>query len=330
MGNSRVRRFRSRASLMLALAIALMLILTGCDAIQRGYPMAVFRPESPQSGQITTLAILLLIIGGIAFVFVEGWLIVGAFRFRNRPEEQAVQTHGNLPLETGWTVATALVVFAVLALTVYTMWGDEFALSRSPDAALPQAGAFPNDVQVMRVVGNQFWWAFEYPREGMVTGNEIDVPVGRTVKAQLEAKDVIHSFWVPRLNGKTDTIPGRTNYTEFVAIQPGTYIGICGEYLRHPARAHGLQGCGRADPRFQQLGRGSSRPQRHSRRRPAAGRTAALPGNCAQCHTVRGTPAQGKIGPGSHPLRQPDNPRRGHATRTRRRTWPAGSTTHRK
>ena len=141
------------ATLALLVAFALVATLTGCDAAQRGYPVTMFRPESPQSGYIFNLTVIIGIIAAIAFVIVEGWLFIAAFRFRNRPEEQAVQTHGNLVAETGWTVVTAVVMFAVLGFTVKTMV-DVTAL---PAAAAMPAGAFPGEIVNLRVTGHQWW-----------------------------------------------------------------------------------------------------------------------------------------------------------------------------
>lgn len=265
--------------------------LTGCDAAQRGYPTAVFRPASPQSDQINSLAIVLLIIAAIAFVIVEVWLFLNGILFRGRAEERAVQTHGNLKLEIGWTVATAVVIFTVLGFTVKTMVDVA-----GPTGSLPAQGAFPGDVLVMRVVGHQWWWTLEYPQQQVFESNEIYVPVGTTIKAQLEAEDVIHSFWVPRLNGKTDTIPGQTNYTSFLAAQPGVYHGICGEYCGAEHAHMGFRVVAVSPEEFATWLRKEQAPAAA----PAtddqrAGQQAFAP--CAGCHTVRGTPAQAKVGP---------------------------------
>ncbi len=292
MGRTRVPRSLASRALTLVLAIGLAGSLAGCDAIERGFPTAIFRPESPQARQINELAILLLVIAGVAFVVVEGWLLIAAFRFRNRPEERASQTHGHLGLETGWTAGTALVVFIVLGLTIKTM-ADVTAI---PSAALPQQAAFPGDVMVMRVVGHQWWWTFEYPQQQVVTGNEIHVPVGRTIRAQLEAEDVIHSFWAPQLMGKTDTIPGQTNYTSFIAVRPGVYRGVCAEFCGTQHARMGFRVIADEPQDFANWLRNEQAPAAQpTTDQQRAGQQAFGP--CAACHTVRGTPAQGRLGP---------------------------------
>src|SRR5512133_3694969 len=296
MRRTSVLRSRVTKVLMLPLAIGLTLGLAGCDAAQRGYPIAAFRPASAQAEAINNLAIVLLIIAAIAFVIVEGWLFLNGILFRNRPEERAVQTHGDLRLEVGWTVATAVVIFAVLGATVWTMWSADFSFARDPKAALPQTGAFPGDVLVMRVVGHQWWWTLEYPQQQVFESNELYLPVGTTVKAQLEAQDVIHSFWVPRLNGKTDTIPGQTNYTAFVATQPGTYHGICGEYCGTEHAHMGFRIIAVPSQDFATWLRKQQSPgvQPTTDQQRAGQQAFAV---CGSCHSVRGTPAQGKVGP---------------------------------
>lgn len=283
-----------RIALAVLAALGSTATLAGCDAAQHGYPVTMFRPESPQSGYIYNLTITIGIIAAIAFVIVEGWLLIAAFRFRNRPEEQAVQTHGNLKLEAGWTIVTAVVMFAVLGLTIKTMV-DVTALPVS--AAVPAGSAFPGDMVTIKVTGHQWWWAFEFPGEGVVTANEVHVPVGRTVRVQLESADVIHSFWIPRLNGKTDTIPGHTNYTSFLAAAPGVYHGLCGEYCGAEHAHMGFRVIAESVTSFSDW----MRAQQANAAQPTTDQQKAGAQDfvriCSACHTARGTQAQGKIGP---------------------------------
>jgi cytochrome c oxidase subunit II len=277
----------------LAAATLLTSTLSGCDAVQRGFPVTMFRPASPQATFIYNLTITIAIIAAIAFVIVEGWLFIAAFRFRNRPEERAVQTHGNLRLEIGWTVVTAVVIFAVLGLTVKTM----VDVTAMPAAAAVPSGAFPGEVVNLRVTAHQWWWEFEYPTENVVTGNEVHVPVGRTVRAQVESADVIHSLWIPQLNGKTDAIPGHTNFTSFLAASPGVYHGICAEYCGGQHAHMGFRIIADPVPDFANWVRGQQAPaaQPTTDQQRAGERFVATV--CAACHTVRSTPAQAKIGP---------------------------------
>jgi cytochrome c oxidase subunit II len=285
--------YDSRKLALLVLAIPLGLLAAGCDAVETGAPTAIFRPESPQAHIINNLAIVLLAIATVAFVIVIGWLILAIVLFRNRPEEEAVQTHGNLKLEIGWTAATAFVVMVVLGLTIWAMWDED---SMKPQA-LPMQGAWPGDTLLLRVVGHQWWWTFEYPELDISTANEVYVPLNRTIRVQLEAEDVIHAFWVPRLAGKLDTIPGHTNWMSFMAITPGRYHGICGEFCgdQHAHMGFIIQ----AEPTADFSNWVSTMQQPH----PAPATAAAEAGQedfmrvCAACHALRETPAVGRLGP---------------------------------
>ena len=287
------KRLSIRATLAMLVALLLMVTLTGCDAVQHGFPTTMFRPASPQATEIYNLTIFIAIIAGIAFVIVEGWLFIAVFRFGNRPEEQAVQTHGNLKLETGWTAVTALVIFAVLGFTVKTMV-DVTAL---PVAAAVPSGAFPGEIVNLNVTAHQWWWAFEYPGQGVVTGNEVHVPVGRTIRAQVESADVIHSYWVPQLGPKIDAIPGHTNYTSFLAAAPGVYQGLCAEYCGAQHAHMGFRIIADPLPAFTTWLKGQQAPAAPPTTAQQRAGLQVVSTVCGACHTVRGTPAQGKIGP---------------------------------
>ncbi|HEX2987931.1 MAG TPA: cytochrome c oxidase subunit II [Chloroflexota bacterium] len=271
-------------------------VLAGCQQA----PAAIFRPESPGATAIHNLSLYLLAVAGVALVGVEVTLFLAVARFSNRPEEEAVQTHGNLKLETGWTAATAIVVFITLGLTVNTMVDVTANIAESPPSlasAMPLQSAWPGDTLPMRVVGHQWWWTFEYPQQGIVTANEAHVPVGDTVRAQLESGDVIHSFWAPRLGGKTDMIPGQINYTSFLAATIGSYTGECAEFcgVEHAHMGFTIVVDSPAD--FSDWVAGQQAPA------ASAGTDAERAGyqtftrSCGVCHTINGTEARGKSGP---------------------------------
>lgn len=153
--------------------------------------------------------------------------VVIAIRFRYRPgkNENPKQIHGNTKLEIGWTILPALVLAVVAVPTVSTI----FDLAKEPG---PQA-------LNVTVVGKQWWWQFNYPDQKIVTADELVIPAGRPVKVNLRACEgtgtaktcnVIHSFWVPELNGKKDVVPGHDNWTTIEADKPGTFLGQCAEY----------------------------------------------------------------------------------------------------
>jgi cytochrome c oxidase subunit 2 len=155
---------------------------------------------------------------------------------------------------------------------------------------------------VVDVVGKQWWWEIRYrdadPGRTFTTANELHVPVGKRVELRLTSTDVIHSFWVPELHGKTDLIPGRENVTWVQASRPGVFGGQCAEYcgLQH---AHmGLLVIAQPEEEFEQW----AARQRESAAAPGdsvtgLARRTFLGSACALCHAVRGTPAGGNLGP---------------------------------
>jgi cytochrome c oxidase subunit 2 len=181
-------------------------------------------PASPNAGGIRDLYLLVLGISAVIFVLVEAALIVFAVRFRggNRPREvEGPQIIGHRNLELIWT-AVPVVILAVIAGFVF------YKLPGIQDA--PEAEAASGNLKI-KVEGRQFYWRFVYPN-GAVSVNELRAPVGRVVELDVTAPafDVIHSWWIPRLGGKIDAIPGKTNHTWFEAEEEGVYKGQCAEY----------------------------------------------------------------------------------------------------
>jgi cytochrome c oxidase subunit II len=152
------------------------------------------------------------------FTVVMTIYIYVLIRFRKRKDTDGMpkQVHGNLFLELIWTVIP-IVLLAVLAMPTvkYTF---ELAEPKQSDNAV-----------FVRVTGHQYWWEFEYPHLGIKTAQELHIPIGQKVHLELHGKDVLHSFWVPALGGKTDVIPGRVNTMWLDAKKPGVYHGKCAE-----------------------------------------------------------------------------------------------------
>lgn len=164
---------------------------------------------------------LFYIILGIAtfiFVGVEGALVWSIIRFRERPGmPNPRQIHGNLTIEVIWTVVPAIILFIVLGFTIQTL----FAV-----AAAPTSGS----TVTVEAVGHQWWWEFYYPQYNITTADSLYAPVNTNIHVELFSNNVIHSFWVPQLTGKTDDIPGHNNEKYFSANKTGTYVGECAEF----------------------------------------------------------------------------------------------------
>ncbi|WP_425613576.1 cytochrome c oxidase subunit II [Anatilimnocola sp. NA78] len=156
----------------------------------------------------------------------------------------------------------------------------------------------PEDAQTIRVVGHMWWWEVRYPDHGIVTANEIHIPAGEPVRLELTSADVIHSFWVPRLHGKRDMIPGIKTEFWIQADEPGVYRGQCGEYCGTQHANMALEVIALAPDDFAEWLKVQSQ-QRTQSESPAIdrGRQVFLTAGCKQCHAIEGTTATGNAGP---------------------------------
>lgn len=259
------------------------LLVTGCTQ----YPQSAFDVAGPVARRQLDLfnftALLAIIIG----VLVAGLAVYVLLRFRDRGEPgRAPQVRGHRQLQILWTVIPILIVGYKAVPTV----ADAFFLANVPPGALE-----------VRVVGHQWWWQFEYPELGITTANELHIPVGRPVALTVTSADVIHSFWVPRLAGKMDAIPGRDNILWFQADQADSYFGQCAElcgtshaHMRLRVIAEPEADFAAWTQRMQDLAQSPVEPTGAA----AAGRDLFMQGkSCYACHSIAGTPAQGKVGP---------------------------------
>ena len=222
--------------------------LAACAALLALAPAAsagIFWPESdgsPNAGDIAILYKLIMVLALIVFVAVEGALIYSLFKFRARKGAVAAQIHGNTRLEVGWTVAAALILVVITAVTFIKLDaiknpaasdidenGNPVAANvqfASTDQPAPPEGAVLN----IKVDGQQYSWRYQYPGEREVFAyEEMVVPVGMTVTLDISSDDVAHSWWIPQLGGKMDALPGYINKTWFQAQEEGTYYGQCAE-----------------------------------------------------------------------------------------------------
>jgi len=217
------------------------------------------------------------------FVVVAAVLLYVIIRYRERDAERLPrQIRGHSLLEIGWTIAPALVLLVIAIPTIQIIF-------RTQSGARP-AGALEVDVR-----GHQWWWEFRYPSLGITTANELHLPVGQTVYLKMEGPDVIHSFWVPRLGGKRDVIPGRINTLTFTPEAPGEYLGQCAEFC----------GISHANMRMRVIVHPRATWATWVAGQQAVPATAAAVADgaalfarsaCVGCHTIRGVSA-GVIGP---------------------------------
>ena len=278
-------RFRSgpwkrfaRCALVLCTVACAALLLAACAG---GQP-DVLRPGGTGAEQIRTLALQITIILSAVLLTVWVLLAVVIIKGRHRPESKASQTRGNIGIEIVWTIIPAVIVTVLLILTVRT----------TLSIALPDPGA------QFTAVGHQWWFEFDFPKEGFKTANEVYVPVDRPVSIDLKSTDVIHSFWVPQMGGKVDMNPGHVNHVRFVPIKTGTYLGECAEFC-------GMQH-GRMRFLFVVTTAAEYSAWVHNQQQPArqpTGAEAVAGGQliptiaCGGCHAIRGTAMKGTFGP---------------------------------
>jgi cytochrome c oxidase subunit 2 len=253
--------------------------------------MAYLKTYGPRADPVTglTWGLIDLSLAVIAIVTV---LVVAGVAVRRQRAAAAGQTLAVGGESGGLSWIWIGVALTLIALVASLVWTVEVMAAVGSPATKPAV--------TVEVTGHQWWWEARYldpdPSRTFVTANEIHIPVGRPVLVKLKGADVIHSFWIPALNGKTDTIPGRTNLTWMQADRPGTYRGQCTEYcgLQHAHMAAFVI----ADPPdvFEAWRRAQTEPAA-----PAAGASAGGEGlfvdRCGACHTVRGTTAGGIAGP---------------------------------
>ncbi|MEC8858323.1 MAG: cytochrome c oxidase subunit II [Chloroflexota bacterium] len=219
-GGYNYRRFAKFA--MLA---AVLLLLLACSTGKQ----STWDPVGPVAERQLLLFNVLLWVMVAVFILVEGILLYAAVRYRRRPgQELPNQTHGNTRLEIAWTIVPTILIMALGIWSVITLYQfDE-----------PPASA--NNVLHVNVTGHQWWFEFEYEDAGagkrIVTANELKIPVDRAVRLTLESDDVIHSFWVPKLAGKVDVVPNRTNHmwlqadSDKIDSLPAIFYGQCAEF----------------------------------------------------------------------------------------------------
>ena len=265
-----------------------------CAAIARPYPAAAasmdyLHADGLQSARILPLTWGLLIISAAVVVIIAALVLIAIVRrARGGPVAGTALVEGDA---TSWiSIGVGVSTVVLVGLVIWT------SVTMAGIANPPSKPALSIEVR-----GHQWWWEFAYlnddPSKTFVTANEIHIPVGEPVRFALKGEDVIHTFWVPSLGGKIQLIPGQTNLTWLEADRPGVYRGQCSQYCGQQ-HAHMVLTVF-ADP-----------PKAFEAWREAQLRAASQPGSdearlgeerfierCAACHAVRGTRADGHVGP---------------------------------
>jgi len=263
-----------------------LLALVGCELFPHT-PMSTVHPETEVADEIQSIYELITwwVLG--IFIVVEAVLFWAVFRYRKRPGEEGVpaQVHGNTPVEILWTIFPIIPIVLVMVPTLQAT------------CALQQPPAAEKNPLTIEVVGKQWWWEFRYPEEGIVTANELHIPVNRLVNLEVTSDNVIHSFWVPALAGKRDMVPGRSQRIWFTPRKTGEYQGQCAE-LCGPSHANmRLKVFVDSEEDYAEWVAKQKAPADTSMSDP--GFTAFLQSGCIACHAIDfpGSPAQIDTGP---------------------------------
>ncbi len=278
---------RRRPGRLAVAATALSLGLTACST---NLPQSSLEPAGPEAEQINDLFWLVLWIAAVIFFLVQGALIVAIVRFRRRRGDEAKtvkQVHGNTRLEVIWTIIPALILAGVAVPTVGTL----FDLRAEPKG---------ERLDIL-VTGHQWWWEYEYPEYGFITANELHIPAGETVYLTMTSADVIHSFWVPPITGKRDTVPGRTTHLTLVADEPTPegepILGQCAEFCGLSHANMRIRVFVHTPEDFEAWARAQAQPSVIPEEGSAAAGWETFQLVCSACHAIEGTDAQARLAP---------------------------------
>jgi len=279
--------------------------LIGCRFDTR---QSTLDPKGPIAATQYELFMVTVWVTLFIFITVGGALMWEVYRFKEKPNDTSddlpSQTHGNPLIEVALIGISILLLVIIAIPTVRAVWYiDELPQDPSSHLSAWYKGSLPeqaeDEVLTINVYGYQWWWAFEYPQLGLTTANEFAIPLGKTVKLNLRSVDVIHSFWLPKIAGKVDLIPGRANWMWIRADEPGYYYGQCAEFCGS-AHAYMLF---RTEVLDTQSFSDWVKQQQQNAVLPATPRAQAgmklfTEKTCVQCHKIRGNPlAQGVKGP---------------------------------
>jgi cytochrome c oxidase subunit II len=274
------------ATLLLGVAKLALANASGDPAIP-----SIFSPASTPADSIYHLSVFVLAICLAIFVVVFSLLVYSVVKFRRRPDDdgrEPAQIYGSNQVELAWTVIPILIVVVLFLATARVIHAVEDA-------------RFPLGTTEITAVGHQFWWEFQYPQQGFIAANELHVPVSDAknptpTHITLLSADTDHSFWVPKLAGKTDLIPNRTNSMWIDPRETGVFVGQCAQYcgVQHAKMLLRVVVQSRED-----FDRWVASQQRAVQNADgvARGRQVFETTACVNCHTVAGTNAGGKFGP---------------------------------
>lgn len=272
---------RKRAKLAVGFLLALALAACSDDS-----PSAL-DGKGPEARRIAGVSWLMFGMAAVVYVVVAGFIVVAIVRGRRRPDDSAKPAREPKDDTFIWFggIVAPVVILAVLAVVTIRTTQDLRAVEQG-------------ELRI-QVVAKRWWWDVRYPDAGVATANEIHIPAGRPIDIELTSDNVIHSFWVPELAGKVDTIPGQVNHLRLKADAAGTYRGACAEYcgIQHANMSYLVIADEPAEFDRWLTRRSSTAGLTPGSEQAARGQVVFTRESCAGCHSVRGTQATATIGP---------------------------------
>ena len=289
--NSRIRAILSPALAVLTLLAGILFAAALCVASepQANSIPSIFDARSTPAESILQLSHFVLVVTGLIFLVVFGLLGYALVKFRGRrADQEPAQLYGSTQIEVAWTVVPVLIVAVLFAATAQMIHAIQ-------DAPKP-----PEAVEVT-AIGHQFWWEFRYPAFGIVTANELHIPVSdlshpTPTFLKLLSADTDHSFWVPQLAGKTDLIPNHPNETWLDPHETGLFLGQCAQYCG-TQHAKMLLRVYVDSPQDFKTWIHEQQQTANQDAREVAGKQVFENTACLNCHAISGTNGTGRFGP---------------------------------
>jgi cytochrome c oxidase subunit II len=246
-----------------------------------GAPHSSLDPAGPDAHRVAGLWWVIFWLGAAVYVVTMGLVAVAIIRARRRDATGAKSPHRTL-IWGGGVIVPAIILAVLMGFTIDV---GRF-VGRPPEGPLR-----------IEVIGHQFWWEVNYPDLGIQDANEINIPTGEPVEIVLTSEDVIHSFWVPRLTGKLDQVPGTVHSLRLEADDPGVYRGQCAEFcgIQHANMIFFVVARERAD--FDAWVTRSRVPPQPATAEQVQGAEVFMDAGCAECHAIAGTDADARVGP---------------------------------
>jgi len=252
---------------------------------------SIFAPETTPAQSIFDLSMFVLAITGVIFAVVGGLLVYAVLKFRatrDDADREPAQVYGSTQIELAWTVIPILIVIVLFLTTARVIHAVQDAVK-------------PANALDVTVIGHQFWWEFRYPALGIVTANELHIPVSdpahpRPTFLKLLSADTDHSLWIPQLGGKTDLIPNHPNTMWMDPRRTGVFLGQCAQYC---GTQHGKMLLSVTVDSTEDFDAWVRTQQQHATQDEAvlAGKRVFETTACINCHAIAGTVANGQYGP---------------------------------